>query len=463
MFMLGALSNQEAPMPPGVLTKLGGWWDLEELGTDRRFDSHTGNHDWSVISGLSNTTGLIGNATLFNATSDYGRTSAGWPTGNVDFAMAMFVHFNATSANDFIVWRASSSVSGASVAGDWTFGRWGNSQFIFNVSDNGTYNSWGGTNVTTSGDPVQISAGNTYWAYFHYIASTREMAVSINNGTLYTATAANNMFTNGNTLRFGHMTSSYPHNFDGWLDSVQYFTSPLTADERTWLYNDGLGRNYAATQTAITLPTQISDLELWLDASDRGVTTNQWDDKSGQGNHFTSPTAGNFPSFAGGIATFNGSSTYLTGPSGMMTGAGAGEIFLLQKRYADNSETGANTGWLSFGTHTDAFQDHFTYNATIYSGFGSTVRKTIGDPPANIAAWHVANMYSAPSDFYAAIDNDQIYGTSSNTVAWDAVSTIGASWSAGIFFQGDIKCVLVFRRKLTGFERQQVLAYLGTL
>ena len=61
------------------------------------------------------------------------------------------------------------------------------------------------------------------------------------------------------------------------------------------------------------VPTDIPSLITWLDASDRGVTTNQWDDKSGLGNHYTSSIAAEFPVFANGYADFNGSK-WLTGP-----------------------------------------------------------------------------------------------------------------------------------------------------
>ena len=51
--------------------------------------------------------------------------------------------------------------------------------------------------------------------------------------------------TNGNCLRMGRMTSSYPHGLQGWMDCINYWNNPLTEAERTWLYNSGAGRAYS--------------------------------------------------------------------------------------------------------------------------------------------------------------------------------------------------------------------------
>jgi hypothetical protein len=213
-----------------------------------------------------------------------------------------------------------------------------------------------------------------------------------------------------------------------------------------------------SVDSLITDPTDIDDCEIWLDASDRGSTTNQWDDKSGNTNHFTSDIAGEFPSFAGGVATFDGSNDHLDGPN--LSALTEGEIFIVMKRYADNSEVGTNTGWMHFGGDTQ--NDHFTYSASIYSDFGSSARKDCGNPTPDISQYHTINIWSAASDWQMNIDGGLLYNTATNTVSFPSATTLGKS-DGVYYFQGDIKAFILFSRKLTTAERAQMEMYCANL
>ena len=89
------------------------------------------------------------------------------------------------------------------------------------------------------------------------------------------------------------------------------------------------------------LPTNISGLVLWLDAADRGTTTDQWDDKSGQDNHWTS-TTGQFPTFGSEGATFAGSHRLRSTALATLNPSSA-EIFMRLR------STTANLGANNFG------------------------------------------------------------------------------------------------------------------
>jgi len=210
------------------------------------------------------------------------------------------------------------------------------------------------------------------------------------------------------------------------------------------------------------VPTDIANCILWLDASNRGVTTNTWDDLSGTGNHFTSSSAAKFPTFSGGAATFDGTDDEVGGPVGMISSA-AGEIFLRMKRYADNGDTGNNTGWMAWGT--DSNQDHFTYGSTIYTHFGSTARKTVGNPSWDTSTFSTINIWSAASDWAFNRNGTLEYSTASNTVSWLlSPSTFHIGWSfSTYYFQGDIKSVVLFNRKLSASERTDMETYMSTI
>lgn len=204
-------------------------------------------------------------------------------------------------------------------------------------------------------------------------------------------------------------------------------------------------------------PTDISGLAVWLDADDRGSTTNQWDDKSGNSRHFNSPTADNFPTFSGGIATFDGVNDYLNGPS--LASLTAGEVFCQIKKAVDPPVTGSKTGMWKFGT--DTFQDHYQYtDGNAYLGFGSNTRKNTGNPSQNTAVWHTLGIISISGEFTVYTNSTTHFTTASNTVAFSSAPTIG---EAGLFLDAQIKSFVLYNRKLTPSERTDVRDYMAGL
>jgi hypothetical protein len=75
-------------------------------------------------------------------------------------------------------------------------------------------------------------------------------------------------------------------------------------------------------------------------------------------------------------------------------------------------------------------------------------------------------VWSAASDWGLKIDGSNQYTTASNTVQFSSVGRIGASWFApggGVYFQGDIKQVAMYGRKLWQEERDLVETYMAAL
>lgn len=207
-------------------------------------------------------------------------------------------------------------------------------------------------------------------------------------------------------------------------------------------------------------PADISGCVVCLDALYPGNTVDQWDDLSGNGNHATKSAGQTMPTIGNGVCSWNGSSDECDLPS--LASLTAGEIFILQRRYADNADTGVNTGWMSFGTRTDSFQDHFTYSSQIYSGFGRATRITVGNPTQATDAWHLIHIISAPSLWQFYFNEERMYHTTSNTVAFRSTPVIGGA-GLGVFFQGEWKGMVLFNRLLTGLERAQVRGWLASL
>lgn len=117
----------------------------------------------------------------------------------------------------------------------------------------------------------------------------------------WTGTAAGSFgsFISGGGLPTGESNTSYYNLSSSFKDSIRFYANQVIAE------------------TSLTLPVQTG-LRLWLDAADQNsftlVTSNvsQWNDKSGNNNHFTQSTAASRPTRtatrnSNPVVTFNGS------------------------------------------------------------------------------------------------------------------------------------------------------------
>jgi hypothetical protein len=283
MFLLGTAQQQlqiapSVGAPPGMLDKLEACWDCDETGdaTVTRADSHNA-HDLTILAGIVDTPGLVGNALKFTS-NDWAYTAGGWPTGAGSFAMGMFVHIDAHTTNAIICQRGGTSSNDLVVSWHVWINDAGAAYFC--ISLDGTMNDWDGTTVSVPAG--SFPAGETHYLYWHYDSVTGEMAISVDNGALSTATLSNTFYSaSREALRFGHMASSYPHDLVGWLDCIHYYNEPLSASERAWEYNGGAGRAYGDfTGTHSTL---LNDLVAWYSLDE---TTGTRNDSHGT-NHLT--------------------------------------------------------------------------------------------------------------------------------------------------------------------------------
>ena len=201
-------------------------------------------------------------------------------------------------------------------------------------------------------------------------------------------------------------------------------------------------------------PTDLSGLNVWLDSANPGVTSDQWDDISGNNNHYTSGS-GQFPTFSAAGAYFDGATKYLTGPS--LAGLTDGEIFIVLKNVQTGS-FGTDSGIAHFGTHGG--NNHYAYDTTMYLGFGITTRPAIGTivtPTIN----HILNTHIASGTYTVRTHDVERYAGAA-TAGWNSAPTLGQS-ASGYYYYGWIKALLIFSRKLESAERIDMHTYLGNL
>lgn len=216
------------------LTKLQNYWECGDT-----IDSH-GTADVTLTS-VTYGTGLIGNAWDTNGGQIQTPDGAHSSTGN--FSLAMWVYFDTRSANDYLCWNCWHGSSGAYVPGDWMLIVNGSNQVQFYMSVDGTFNSSAGDTVLTSAHTV--GTGAWHFVVITFDSTSKLMQISVDNNTLESTTHTGTYYNAGDVLRFGRLTETYVHAFDGRYDCVGYFTDVLTQDEVTWLYNSGAGRAYA--------------------------------------------------------------------------------------------------------------------------------------------------------------------------------------------------------------------------
>jgi hypothetical protein len=243
--------------------------------------------------------------------------------------------------------------------------------------------------------------------------------------------------------------------------------------------------------SASFLPTDLgADLEMWLDASDSSTITitgsgvSTWADKSSNANDATQSTDGNRPTIT--AAAQNGldvlecvvsdpSSIVGTGKQWLQlpdfSALSAGTVIAVAKSNADppsgaggDGRTGAviacSTSMATLGAH------HPYTDGNVYDNFGSTARKSTGNPTESLASCYLLGIRSAPSDYEFYVNASSHFSTGTNTVGFSAtLSFVGKSLDASMpqhyGFDGQIAEIVLLNVAATTLQRQKVEGYLA--
>ena len=237
----------------------------------------------------------------------------------------------------------------------------------------------------------------------------------------------------------------------------------------------------AAAAVPAWIPTDIAGLALWIDFSDAtklftdagttpvssdGDAIYQANDKSGNNRHITQSTSGARPAYKTNvqnglsIARFDGSSDFFSVPN-FLTALSIGEVFIVVKIDTDPPANAAQTGLWKIGSDTVA--THFPYtDSGVYDDFGSTVRKTSGNPTAALTTPRTYHVISKSSLWTSWVNETQHYTTATNTVEFTIAGTIGKSSDAGnsYFLDGDIAEIVLYGAELSSADKALVAGYL---
>jgi len=178
-----------------------------------------------------------------------------------------------------------------------------------------------------------------------------------------------------------------------------------------------------------------------------GNAVSSWTDISGRGHHATQGTSQRQPllrTTASGLVgntvaiEFLGTNTdphCLNVPDMSALTGGFIAAYIINDTDTNEANTVVNTRRIwEMGNATDGYYK-YTNNSVgsgIYETFGTTARKTSGDPATNaLVSWHSYMVSSGPSAWTSWINNVQHFSTITNTVGFSTTPLIGGYPAGG--------------------------------
>ncbi len=233
------------------------------------------------------------------------------------------------------------------------------------------------------------------------------------------------------------------------------------------------------TQDDPFLPTNISDIITWLDATDEATIVDgagndaasggfsgdvaTWFDKSGNNNHVTQGNAGERPTYTFGalngenVLRFDGNNDRLTGTAPTTTnqlttftvftrtgGGGSREAIF---EYGGIPDASRNAIFLT-GTNPR----HFDASPNTFRNYTGNI--VFGD-------YEIVSSVQNGVNVAGSIDGVEFLNTVTTARTPTTLLTIGDDFTSGDEIHGDIAEQIAFERELTAFEQEQIEGYLA--
>lgn len=228
------------PVASAIKAKLSEYYPLTEA-SGSRYGLVTGHELYESTGTIGTASGLISGELAPNFTATNGQylreasvigSPMNAPSGGGDHCIFGWFYLNSNTGTQFIVSK-------------WNAGKAANLTYCFYISDGSLYGDNGGSIYYSAG----VSASGFPAANWHFFCVWRDstdgkVRLQLNNGTTYVSSSASDP---AGTIPFvigGTLSTSFE--MAGRVNHVGFTSgSILTADERTWLYNSGVGRTAA--------------------------------------------------------------------------------------------------------------------------------------------------------------------------------------------------------------------------
>ncbi|MEK9772567.1 MAG: hypothetical protein VW576_03275, partial [Opitutae bacterium] len=206
--------------------------------------------------------------------------------------------------------------------------------------------------------------------------------------------------------------------------------------------SSGAGRD--GTAKKLFSPTELSNMSLWLDASDENSITHssnavsQWADKSGNANHATQSTAANKPTFNMNAIDFDGSDDVLTLSSlGLSTDAMV--IFLFSPQN-ESVYSVLGTNDTSTNNNFDLYSNDLTYAQHFRTARLDNLNLSMPKTGMHFVAY-LAD--SGSSNYKIRINGNESYSNTTSFTFSDNITHIGRAGHGSTDFDGTINEILV--------------------
>lgn len=228
------------PVASAIKAKLSEYYPLTEA-SGSRYGLVTGHELYESTGTIGTASGLISGELAPNFTATNGQylreaseigSPMNAPSGGGDHCIFGWFYLNSNTGTQFIVSK-------------WNAGKEAKLTYSFYISDGSLYGDNGGSIYYSAG----VSASGFPAANWHFFCVWRDstdgkVRLQLNNGTTYVSSSASDP---AGTIPFvigGTLSTSFE--MAGRVNHVGFTSgSILTADERTWLYNSGVGRTAA--------------------------------------------------------------------------------------------------------------------------------------------------------------------------------------------------------------------------
>lgn len=331
------------------------------------------------------------------------------------------------------------------------------------------------TGTTTGSGSVSTNEGNgtLYWVVS--TSATPPSAAQVKAGQMHTGAAAAD---SGSQAVSGTGVQNISGGFDGLSSATAYTAHYMHEDAATNQSNVVSGDGFTTDSGSFTPADLFATYSgFWLDAavgtcSDQagttpvtadGTTILNWKDQSGNARHFSAASNGPIRknSIVNSLPVLRWANpSKLDGPN--LSSFTAGEIFVVLKQNADPAPSDLTSGLWVMGTAVGGSgSDHYPFtDSTVYMGFGSTTRKSTGNPSVALTGFHLLNIWSAANDWAMQINGTSHFSTGTNTVGFTNAPMIGRSLNVTYFDTGDIAEIICFNAKLSAGERTSMNDYI---
>ena len=217
---------------PGMHDQLQAYWKLGEA-SGTRVDSH-GLNNLTDNNTVTQAAGIQGNAAqCTRANGEYLSIAdnAALSTGDIDFSIAGWGYLDSLGV------RGTLAAKFDSVPKEWQLYVTAANVTTFDVVDAGEAHTGRVTSST-------LSASTWYFFVAWHDAAANTVNLQVNNGTLTSTSYTFGCNDSTSPFFIGQEENNY---WDGRVDEVAFWKRVLTSDERSYLWNNGLGRTYPLT------------------------------------------------------------------------------------------------------------------------------------------------------------------------------------------------------------------------